>query len=149
MKRFFLSLAVSFLVTPAFAGMQFDAKTWRSLHTTDVRSLNKDISNRAGQLVELRCNFRGKDIHHLKPGWYASSIWQTDPEGKKGFSDVHVMVSQKDVAAFKALPADSSSTGDITLYGKVMRDPALRFVFVRLIGRTTVVDPSGNVVVSW
>jgi hypothetical protein len=149
MNRIIVALVASLLVMPAFAGMQFDAKTWRTLQTTDVRSLNKDMSGRVGQLIEMHCNFRGKDIRHLKPGWYESSVWQIDPDGKKGFSDVRVMVAERDLPAFKTLPTNNSSTGDLTLYGKVLRDSAAKFLFVRLVGRTTVVDPSGRVSVNW
>ena len=128
--------------------MQFDARIWRGLQTTDVHSLSKDMGNRVGRLVEVHCNFRGKDIRHLKPGWFEGSIWQVDPQGHKGFSNVRVMVSEKDLPAFKALPANADAA-EITLYGKVLRDDAAHFLFVRLIGRNVTVDPSGNVSVSW
>lgn len=149
MKKIAVALVSFSVVLPALASMQFDAKTWRNLQVLDVRTLRNDISNRVGQLVELRCNFRGKDIHHMKPGWYQSSLWQTDPDAAKGFSDVPVMIAQRDLPAFKSLPAGTASAGEITLFGKVLRDPGARFLFVRLIGRSTVVDASGNVSVTW
>ena len=149
MNRFLTGLLALLVAVPALAAMQFDAKIWRGLQKTDVRSLSKDIGGRVGQLVEVHCNFRGKDIHHMKPGWYECSLWQPDPNGHKGFSDVRVMVSQKDLATFKTLPTDSTSAADITLYGKVLRDSEAHFLFIRLIGRTAAVDPAGNVTVSW
>lgn len=132
-----------------FADANFDEKAWRALQRYDVRTLSKNFESHVGQLVEVHFNFRGKDIHHLKPNWYESSIWQPDPQGRKGFSSVRVMVAKGDLKAFKSLPTDSASPTDITVYGKVRRDAEANFVFVRLIGRNTIIDPAGNVNVSW
>ena len=149
MKKIFVSLLVFIAVSPLFADMHFDAKIWRGLQTYDVRTLNKNIDAHVNELVAVHFNFRGKDIHHLKPGWYESSIWQPDPEGRKGFSEVRVMVSKDDLKIFKSLPTDSSSGAEITVYGRVRRDADAKFVFVRLIGRNTTVDANGKVTVSW
>ena len=131
------------------AGGRFDAKTWQTVQTYDVRALNKNLRAHVGELVAMKFNFRGKDIHHLKPNWYEGSVWQPDPQGKKGFSDVRVMVSKKDLPAFKSITTDSTSSAEITIYGRVLWDSESNFAFVQLIGRKAVVDSSGNVNVSW
>jgi hypothetical protein len=148
--------AALFVVTCVFigalnlfaAGIRFDAKTWRTMQTYDVRTL-KDLRAHIGELVTVKFDFRGKDIHHIKPGWYESSIWQPDPQGKKGFSDVRVMVAKNDLAAFKSITTNSASTAEITAYGRVLHEPDNNFIFVRLLGRNAIVDPSGNATVAW
>ena len=132
----------------AFAGMRFDAKTWHNVQAFDVRTLSKNLDAHVGQLVEVRFSFRGKDIRHLKPNWFESSIWQPDPQGRKGFSDVRIMVAKQDLKAFKSLPT-SAAGGEISVYGKVLRDSDANFLFVRLLGRSLTTDTAGNVTVSW
>jgi hypothetical protein len=131
------------------AGARFDAKTWQALQAYDVRALSKNFRAHVGELVAMKFNFRGKDIHHLKPNWYEGSVWQPDPQGKKGFSDVRVMVSKKDSPAFKSITTDSTSSTEITIYGRVLLDSESNFAFVQVLGRNAAVDPSGNVNVSW
>ena len=101
------------------------------------------------ELVAVKFNFRGKDIHHLKPNWYESSIWQPDPKGKKGFTDVRVMVAKKDLEAFKSITTDSSSGEEITVYGRVLRDFDANFMFVQVMGRKATTDADGGATVSW
>jgi hypothetical protein len=132
-----------------FAASQFDAETWKTLKPYDVRTLSKDFDSHIGELVEIRFNFRGKDIHHMKPAFYESSIWQPDPESRKHFADVKVLISHKDIKAFKALPTDASSAGEMTIYGRVLRDSDAHYVFVRLIGRNATVDSAGNATLTW
>lgn len=133
---------------PAFSQVKYDAKVWRNLQTYDVRTLSKEMSGHVRQLIGLKCNFRGKDIHHLKSNWYQGSLWQPDPENKGKFSDVRVMVTNKDLNAFKSLPTDSSA-GEITLYGRVEQDVEANFFFVRLVGSNATVDSSGKATVTW
>src|SRR5205085_7032451 len=113
MKKIFVAASMFALVMPALAEMRLEAKIWRGLQKTDVRTLSKKIDGSIGQIVELHFSFRGKDIHHLKSGWYESSVWQADPASKKKFADVRVMVAQKDLKIFKSLPTDATSTGDL------------------------------------
>jgi hypothetical protein len=149
-KIFFASLALTALSALAASnGVRLDAKTWKTLQTSDVRVLSKSFDSHLGQLVAVKFNFRGKDIHHLKPNWYEGSLWQPDPQGHKGFSDVRVMIAKQDLAAFKSIPTDSTSSAEITVYGRVLRDPDNKFVFVRLLGHNAVVDDAGNANLSW
>ena len=140
-----LLVAFLILISPSlFAAARFDAKTWKTLQTYDVRTLSKDFESHIGELVEIRFNFRGKDIHHQKSAFYQSSIWQPDPESRKHFADVKVMVAHKDIKAFKALPTDGSSAGEMIVYGRVLRDSDAHYVFVRLIGRNVAMDSAGT-----
>ncbi|MEY2545216.1 MAG: hypothetical protein QOG48_333 [Verrucomicrobiota bacterium] len=148
MKKIFCMLAAAVALMPTSDAMDLNAKVWATLEKTDVATLSKNIDAHIGRLVEVRCDFRGKDIHHLKPSWYEGSIWQTASEGEKGFSHVRVMLSKNDLNAFKSLPT-SGGGGGITLYGKILRDSEANFVFVKLIGRNAVVDPSGKAKVTW
>jgi hypothetical protein len=131
------------------AATRLDAKAWSNVRTYEARSLSGGLDSHVGQLVGIKFTFRSKDIRHLKPNWYESAIWQVDPKGKKGFSSVRVMVAKNDLKAFKSIPTDSTSTEEITVYGKVSRDLESKFFFVRLLGRNTIVDPAGSAVVSW
>ena len=150
MKRISVGILILLLAAiPASAGRRFDARTWRRFQTHDVRTLSRNLDSRVGQLVEVHFTFRGKDIRHLKPNWYEGSIWQPDPQGRKGFSNVRVMISKSDLRAFESLPTDAASGSEINVYGKVLWDTDNKFAFVLLIGRNTVVDPAGNANVTW
>jgi hypothetical protein len=135
-------------VLGARSQIRYDAKTWRNVQTLDVQTLSKSMSSRVRQLVGIKCNFRGKDIHHMQPNWYESSIWAPSADKNGKFTDVRVMVAKKDLDAFKSLPIDSSGP-EMTLYGRVERDVGANFFFVRLVGRNATVDSSGNAVVTW
>ncbi len=137
-------------ISNAFCGERLGAKTWSGGQTVDVVALKKNLDSYRGTIVGMRFHFRGKDIRHTKPSWYQSAIWERDPQNKKGFADVQVMVAKKDLAAFKSITTDSQSLEVLTVYGHVLHDQeAPKWVFVRLIGRNAIVDPAGNAIVSW
>lgn len=135
--------------TSASASTQIDAKAWSKLQTYDVRTLAPKMEAHIRELVAVKFTFRGKDIHHLKPNWYESSLWQPDPNGRKGFADVRVMIAKKDLEAFKSITMDSSNTAELTVYGRVLRDFDSNFMLVQLLGRNSAVDASGNATISW
>lgn len=142
-------LPIIFAATLAIAKpVRYDAKIWRAVQTYDVGSLSKDLDAHMQELVGLKCNFRGKDIHHMKPNWYESSLWQNLPGENGKFAHVSVMVAKPDLAAFKSIPTNSSGT-EITLYGRVEHDVQSHFTFVRLVGRNVSTDAAGNATVSW
>jgi hypothetical protein len=146
-----IALVFTFIFAGAafvFCQVKYDAKTWRNVQTYDVSTLTKNVSGHVRQLVAVKCNFRGKDIHHMQPNWYESSVWQSDPDKKGKFTDIRVMVAKKDLKAFKSLPTDSTA-GEMTLYGRVEQDLRANFVFLRLVGRNAVVDAAGNATVTW
>jgi hypothetical protein len=130
------------------ASTRIPGKTWGSVQTYDVRALKEKLTSHTRELVAVKFNFRGKDIHHLKPNWYEGSIWQQDPEGKRSF-DVRVMVAKKDLSAFKSITTNAASSAEITVYGRVLWDVENNFTFVQLIGRNAAVDGSGNALISW
>ena len=123
-------------------------QNWKGVETVDVGMLKKSMDGRERQTIGVRCNFRGKDIRHMKPNWYQGSLWQTNPDGK-GFADVQVMVAKKDLRAFKAITTNAQSPEVITVYGQVLRDFERKFLFVQLIGRNAAVDARGNATVTW
>ncbi len=134
-----------------FAGARFDAKTWAKLQAFDVRTLSKDkvLDAHVGQLVEVHFQFRSKDVRHLKPNWYQASVWQAAPEGRRGFVSVPVMVANGDVNPFKAFTTDPRATADLKVYGQVLYDFDINYVFVRLMGTDSFVDSDGHTNVTW
>ena len=151
MKRTFLLLVALLLGNgPIVSGAaaRYDAKTWRPVQTYDLVTLSKNLDAHMRELVGVKCNFRGKDIHHMKPNWFESSLWQNIPGERGKFAHVSVMVSKPDLAAFKSIPMDSSG-GEITLYGRVEHDVQANFIFLRLVGRNVTTDSAGNATVTW
>jgi hypothetical protein len=130
------------------AAVRYDAKTWRKVQTYDVVTLSKNLDAHMRELVAVKCNFRGKDIHHMKPNWYESSIWQNIPGERGEFAHVSVMVAKPDLAAFKSIPTDSSGA-EITLYGRVEYDGPSKFRLLRLVGRNATTNSAGNASVTW
>ena len=150
MKRNFPFLIVILLSTASLigAGVRYDAKTWGTVQTYDLATLSQNLEAHTHQLLGVKCNFRGKDIHHLKPNWYESSIWQPVAGEAGKFAHVSVMVSKPDLPAFKSLPTDSSGA-ETTLYGGVEYDIQSNFRFLRLVGRNASLDSAGNATVTW
>jgi hypothetical protein len=134
-----------------FAGARFDPNVWAKLETFDVRTLSKEkaLEAHVGQLIELHFQFRAKEARHLKPNWYQASVWQEAPEGKRGFVSVPVMVANTDLNGFKAFTTDPRATGDLKVYGQVLYDFSINYVFVRVIGTGTFVDGDGFTNVTW
>ena len=150
MKRTSLVLGLLLAVcTGAFAApVRYDAKVWRAVQTYDLTALSKNLDAHLRELVGVKCNFRGKEIHHTKSNWYQSSIWQPVAGQSGKFEYVAVMVAKPDLKAFKSIPTDSSGA-EITIYGRVEYDLGSKFQFLRLVGRSATVDPSGGATVTW
>ncbi len=149
MKKIVVALVMMVSALSLFAAPRFNAKTWGQLKKYDVRALSRNFDSHVGELVEIQFNFRGKDIHHVKPGWYEASIWQPDPDSRTHFANVRVMVSKKDLKTFKSITEDASSQELMTVYGKVSRESEAHWVFVQLFGRNVTTDSAGNVTVDW
>ncbi len=150
MKKLFLFAVIFSLagVAGLLGQVRYDAKTWHGVQTYDVQTLSQSMAAHIRQLVAVKFNFRGKNIHHLKPNWYESSLWQPVP-GKRGkFADVRVMIAKRDLKTFKSIPIESTGPETI-LYGRVERDPEANFFFVRLIGNSATLDAAGNATVTW
>jgi hypothetical protein len=151
MKRILLLTILTLIGSGAAivaAGVHYDAKVWGAVQTYDLVTLSKNLDAHMRELVGVKCNFRGKDFHHLKPNWYESSIWAPMAGERGKFAHVSVMVSRTDLAAFKSLPTDSSGT-EITIYGRVEHDAQSNFSFLRLVGRNATTDSAGNATVTW
>jgi hypothetical protein len=151
MKRILLLLVAILVVNRPImfgASVRYDAKVWRAVQTYELATLSKNLDAHMRELVAVKCNFRGKDMHHMKPNWYESSIWQNIPGEHGKFAHVSVMVAKPDLAAFKSIPTDSSGT-EITLYGRVEQDAQAHFTFLRLVGRNATTDSAGNATVTW
>ena len=151
MKRSFLLLVTVLITTSAItfaAGVRYDAKVWQAVQTYDLATLSKNLDTHMRELLAVKCNFRGKDIHHMKPNWYESSIWQPIPGESGKFAHVSVMVAKPDLKAFKSIPTDSSGA-EVTLYGRVEHDVQSNFSFLRLVGRSATADAAGNATVTW
>lgn len=154
MKRI-LSLAVLLSFSSAlgaFAAQPLEAAAWSGVQTYDLRALEKIQSSQVGKIVGVRINYRNARISHPKPSWYESSIWSYRPgekEKKDKFAFLRVMVAKKDLPAFKSIPTDFQSPGEIIVYGQVQRDTRANFLFIRLLGRKANIDPAGNATIDW
>src|SRR5438105_14612089 len=143
-----LAISLSALSVVFAAPVRYEAKVWRAVQTYDLATLSKNVDTHMRELVAVKCNFRGKDIHHMKPNWYESSIWQNISGERGKFAHVSVMVAKPDLAAFKSIPTDSTGA-EITLYGRVEHDAHSNFSFLRLVGRNATIDSTGNATVTW
>jgi hypothetical protein len=88
-------------------------------------------------------------LRHLQPNWYEASIWQHDPKAKGGYSAQRVMVAKKDVPAFQTIASDFKSMSELTVYGRVEKDPDNNQTHLRLLGRKVETDAAGNATVDW
>ena len=149
MKTILIAILALFGLTSAFAGQHFDAATWKNVQTYDCPTLLKQETSLLGRVVGVRFHYRSAKLRHFAPRWYEAALWQNDPNAKKGFSGVRVIVDKKDVPAFQAITSDSNSTADVTVYGHVEKDADNNFVQVRLLGRKVVLDSAGNATVDW
>ncbi len=151
MKRI-LSVGVilaCFCARPAFCDLKIDGPQWRLTEKFDPPTLSKTLGDHVGQLIGVQFNFRGKNIHHIKPNWYEGSLWQPDSQARKGFSNVRVMVAKKDLPAFQSITTNSTSSAPLLVYGRVAKDADNNFYFVRVLGRKAKVDSSGNANLAW
>lgn len=133
----------------AFAGHPLNPAAWAGVQTYDLRALQKIESSQVGKIVGVRINYRNASIRHPKPSWHEGSIWSYRPGEKEKFAFLRVMVPKKDLPAFKSIPTDFQSPGEIVVYGQVQRDTDANFLFIRLLGRKATVDPAGNATIDW
>ena len=149
MKTILTTIATLICLTSAIAGQRFDAAAWRNVQTYDVPTLLKQEASLIGKIVAVRFHYRSEKLRHLAPSWYEASIWQHDPKAKSGYSALRVMVAKKDVPDFKTIPSDFNSMTDMTVYGRIEKDPDNNLTNLRLLGRKITTDASGNVTVDW
>jgi len=137
MKRILLLFVSALIASNIFAApiSYDDAKKARGeVPIYDVVTLSGDLDRHMGELIAVQCNFRVKDVHHLKPNWYEGSISKPDPEKRGKFATLRVMIAKKDLDSFKSIPTTGSSDA-IILHGRVEHDVEAHFSFLRLVSR--------------
>lgn len=149
MKTILAALFALFCFTSAFAAQRFDAAVWKNVQTYDVPTLLKQESALLGKIVAVRFHYRSEKVRHHYQSWYEASIWQHDPNGKKGYSALRVLVAKADVPAFKTITSDFHSMTDTTVYARVEKDPSNNLAQLRLLGRKVTLDAAGNATVDW
>jgi hypothetical protein len=149
MKKILVTIAVLTLATTALAGQPFEAAALRNLRTYDVPTLLKQEASLLGKIVAVRFHYRSEKLRHLQPNWYEASLWQHDPKAKSGFSALRVMVEKADVPAFQTITSDFNSMTDLTVYGRIERDPENNQTHMRLLGRKVATHAAGNVTIDW
>jgi hypothetical protein len=149
MKKILITITALTLATSALAGQRFEAATWRNVQTYDVPTLMKQEASLIGKIVAVRFHYRSAKLRHLASTWYEASIWQHDPKAKGGYSAQRVMVAKADVPAFESITSDFKSIADLTVYGRVEKDPDNNQTHLRLIGRKVTLDAAGNATVDW
>jgi hypothetical protein len=149
MKIILTTLATLICLTSAMAGRRFDAAAWRNVQTYDVPTLLQQEASLIGKVVAVRFHYRSAKLRHLQPSWYEASIWQHDPKAKSGFSAQRVMIAKTDVPAFESITSDFKSMTDVTVYGRIEKDPDNNQTQLRLIGRKVALDAAGNATVDW
>ena len=149
MKTILITISALFCLTTAFAGQRFDAAAWHNVQTYDVTALMKQEASLIGKIVAVRFHYRSAKLRHLASNWYEASIWQHDPKAKGGYSAQRVMVAKADVPAFESIPSDFKSIADLTVYGRVEKDPDNNQTHLRLLGRKVTLDAAGNATVDW
>jgi hypothetical protein len=109
----------------------------------DVVTLSKYLDQHVGEVIAVLCNFRGKDIRHVKSNWYEGSICKADPENTGKFANVRVMIAQKDLDGFKSIPT-AASRDAIILHGHVEHDAQANFSFLRLMSANAPRDKTAH-----
>jgi hypothetical protein len=149
MKKILGPIAVLTMIGSAFAGQRFDAASLRNVQTYDVPTLLSQEGSLVGRIVAVRFHYRSEKLRHLQPNWYEASIWQHDPKAKNGFSAARVMIAKQDVPAFNAMTSNFNSMTNMTLYGRIEKDPDNNSTYLRVLGRKVATDASGNATVDW
>jgi len=149
MKTILITIFTLICLTSAWAGQRIDAAAWKNVQTYDVATLLNQEASLIGRIVAVRFHYRSEKLRHLQPNWYEASIWQHDPKAKGGYSAQRVMVAKKDVPAFQTIASDFHSMSNLTVYGRVEKDPDNNQTHLRLLGRKVETDPAGNATIDW
>ncbi len=115
----------------------------------NVAELDGIKNLKINQLVGVRFRSRSEKLRHLKPNFYQAALWQPERSARRGYASIPVLVAKPDLAAFKALPADFRAITPLVVYGRVRRDPANGYTFVRLYGNKVTLDDAGNATIDW
>ena len=149
MKTILIAVSALICVTNAMAGERIDAAAWKNVQTYDVPTLLKQEASLIGRIVAVRFHYRSEKLRHLQPNWYEASLWQHDPKAKKGYSALRVVVAKKDIPAFQTIPSNFNSMTELTVYGRIEKDPDYNQAYLRVLGRKVATDAAGNATVDW
>jgi hypothetical protein len=149
MKTILTAISALICLTNTFAGQRYDAAAWKNVKTYDVPTLLEQEASLLNRVVAVRFHYRGEKLRHLLPNWYEASIWQHNPKAKNGYSALRVMIAKSDVPAFQTITSDFHAMSEITLYGRVEKDPDNNQAQLRLLGRKVALDSAGNATVGW
>jgi hypothetical protein len=149
MKTILITISALICLTSAWAGQRIDAAAWKNVQAYDVGTLLSQEASLIGRVVAVRFHYRSDKLRHLQPNWYEASIWQHDPKAKGGYSAQRVMVAKKDVPAFQTIASDFKSMSELTVYGRVEKDPDNNQTHLRLLGRKVETDAAGNATIDW
>lgn len=149
MKTGLAAISALVCLTTAVASQRFEAAAWKNVQTYDVPTLFKQEASLTNRIVAVRFHYRSEKLRHTEPNWYEASIWQHDPNAKKGYSALRVMVAKSDVPAFQTITSDFHSMKETTVYARVEKDPDHNVIYLRLLGRKVVLDSAGNATVNW
>ena len=149
MKTFLVAVFALIALANTFAGQRIDAATWKTVQTYDVPTLLKQEASLLGKVVAVRFHYRSDKLRHLRPSWYEAAIWQHDPNAKKGYSALRVMVTKNDVPAFQTITSNSNSMTEVTIYARVEKDPDNNLAHLRVLGRKVTTDDAGNATIDW
>ena len=150
MVRTILPLIASIVcLSSGFAGERIDAAAWRHLQTCDVPTLRDQAPSLIDRIVKVRFHCRSPKLRHRFPSWYDAALWQHDPKANNGFSAVRVLVQKQDVPAFETITSDFNSRSELTIYGRVEKDPDSYTTYLHVLGRKVTLDRAGNATVAW
>lgn len=131
------------------AGQRLSAAAWDKVQFYSVAELERVKDLKINQVVAIRFRNRSDQLRHLKPNWYQAALWQPETGARRGYASIPVMVAKQDVSEFKKLPSDFHNTITLVIYGRVLREPASRYTFVRLYGTDVTLDDAGNATIDW
>jgi hypothetical protein len=149
MKTILITLCALIGLTNALAAQRFDAAAWKNVQTYDVSTVLKQEASLIGKIVAVRFHYRSEKLRHLAPNWYEASIWQRDPKAKSGYSALRAMVAKQNVPAFQTITSDFKAMTELTVYGRVEKDPDNNQAHLRLLGTKVAVDSAGNATIDW
>jgi hypothetical protein len=149
MKRILVAICALICAGDALAGQRFDAAAWKNVQTYDVTTLVQQEASLLGRIVAVRFHYRSEKLRHFEPNWYEAALWQNDAKAKNGHAPLRVVVAKKDIPAFQTLPSDFNAMTELTVYGRVEKDPDYNQAYLRVLGCKVTADGAGNATVGW
>jgi hypothetical protein len=149
MKTISIAICALLCLGNALAGPRGDAGAWKNVKTYDLPTLLREEASLIGRIVAVRFHYRSEKLRHLEPNWYEASLWQHDPKAKNGYSALRVFVAKQDVPAFQTITSDFNAMTELTVYGRIEKEPERNQAYLRLLGRKVASDAAGNATIDW